>query len=322
MRRRESDASSKITLIILPGAKGGESRQVSFSYFALKTTAAILCAALFIWIGSLFVAAKFSTDRIAKAFLIKQNEKLHADIHTIKLKFASASEHLRRVQEYAKKIRVLADLNIGEDAPEGMLSIGGPEGTDEEEGFEAELSWESLRAQERRWLEHLSLDDLKENIEQFAQGLELEERSLSELEEYLGERKDLVAATPSIWPTRGWVASGFGYRVSPFTGKRQWHRGVDIATSKGTVIVAPADGVVTFAGLKSGYGKTFVVDHGFGIKTKYGHTSEIYVSPGDFIKRGDVVAKVGSTGRSTGPHLHYEVWVSGVPLDPLDFIIN
>jgi len=124
---------------------------------------------------------------------------------------------------------------------------------------------------------------------------------------------------PTLWPTRGWITSEFGDRRG-WSNHSRWHEGVDIAGPRGTSIIAPGNGVVSFAGYKSGYGHTLIVDHGSGISTLYGHCSHIFLKEGDTIKRGMVMASMGNTGRSTGPHLHYEIHVDGVPVDPMLYI--
>jgi murein DD-endopeptidase MepM/ murein hydrolase activator NlpD len=118
------------------------------------------------------------------------------------------------------------------------------------------------------------------------------------------------------------VTSDFGFRLDPFTAERKSHEGLDIANAAGTGVVAPADGVVVYAAAENGYGNVLVLDHGFGIKTRYGHLSKIEVRLGDRIKRGQLIASIGNTGRSTGPHLHYEVRVNGVPENPRKFILE
>jgi murein DD-endopeptidase MepM/ murein hydrolase activator NlpD len=130
------------------------------------------------------------------------------------------------------------------------------------------------------------------------------------------------AAIPSIWPVRGWVTSDFGPRRSPKGIGTRFHEGIDIAASIGTPVYASGDGVVTFAGYKHGFGNTIIIDHGFGITTIYGHNSTLYVNEGDRVKRGMGIASVGRTGRATGPHLHYEVVIDGVPVDPMRYIIE
>ena len=123
-------------------------------------------------------------------------------------------------------------------------------------------------------------------------------------------------------PVNGWVTSDFGGRRSPYSGVYKMHYGIDIASPMGTPVQAPADGKVVFAESKGGYGRMVVIDHGYGVQTLYGHASKIFVDNGQKIKRGDEIALVGSTGASTGPHLHYEIHVDGIPADPLNFIME
>ena len=130
-------------------------------------------------------------------------------------------------------------------------------------------------------------------------------------------RQALAAATPSIWPVAGWLSSSFGNRRDPFTGNTDFHPGLDISADRGQPVLATADGTVTNAAHHGSYGNLVVLDHGFGISTKYGHLSRFAVMTGQQIRRGDVVGYVGSTGRSTSPHLHYEVWVNDKLTNPL-----
>ena len=127
----------------------------------------------------------------------------------------------------------------------------------------------------------------------------------------------LGRATPSIWPAFGWLTDGFGRRTDPFTGDHGQHQGLDIAADKGEPVYATADGVVQAASYVNEFGNLVVVSHDFGLTTRYGHLSRFVVASGQRVSRGDVVGYIGSTGRSTGPHLHYEVWANGAPIDPL-----
>jgi murein DD-endopeptidase MepM/ murein hydrolase activator NlpD len=129
-----------------------------------------------------------------------------------------------------------------------------------------------------------------------------------------------MAKLPSIWPTEGRITSSFGERVDPFNGEGAFHRGIDISTSYGHEIVAPADGVITYADFMSGYGRMVVIDHGRGVQTRYGHMSAFAVTDGQRVTRGEVIGYVGVSGRSTGPHLHYEVWVRGTPVNPHKYL--
>lgn len=135
------------------------------------------------------------------------------------------------------------------------------------------------------------------------------------------ERQEaLAAATPSIWPTFGWLTGTFGGRADPFTGERGFHQGLDIATDKGRSVYATADGTVTSAGRSGDYGNLVELQHNFGLSTRYGHLSTFTVGPGTVVKRGDVIGVVGSTGRSTGTHLHYEILASGKLINPLQLL--
>jgi murein DD-endopeptidase MepM/ murein hydrolase activator NlpD len=138
----------------------------------------------------------------------------------------------------------------------------------------------------------------------------------------LKRQRNLLSSTPSIWPTKGWLASGFGYRISPFTGLREFHKGLDISSREGTRVIAPADGIVTFTGKNGLYGNMIKIDHGHGIVTRYGHLEKILKKRGEAVKRGDVIGLMGNTGRSTGPHLHYEVFLNGLPVNPKKYILN
>lgn len=135
-------------------------------------------------------------------------------------------------------------------------------------------------------------------------------------------RQALAAATPSIWPVAGWLSSAYGTRRDPFTGGRDFHPGLDISTRKGQPVQATADGTVTTASYTGNYGNLVVIDHGFGITTRYGHMSRFGVTPGQRVMRGDIVGFVGSTGRSTSPHLHYEVLVNGRLTNPLKLLTS
>jgi len=133
-------------------------------------------------------------------------------------------------------------------------------------------------------------------------------------------RHALAAATPSIWPAIGWLSSTFGYRPDPFTGVRGLHPALDISADKGAPVVATADGMVESTGSNGNYGNLLVIDHGFGIKTKYGHLQGFAVKAGAKVRRGDVVAYVGATGRTTGAHLHYEILANGQLINPMNLL--
>jgi murein DD-endopeptidase MepM/ murein hydrolase activator NlpD len=155
-----------------------------------------------------------------------------------------------------------------------------------------------------------------------AQEIASREQSLRELQTHLDQKTAILAATPTILPTKGLVTAGYGYRKSPFTGKREFHEGMDIAALHGTPVVATADGIVRFAGPAATYGNVVFIDHGHGFATAYGHNSTIRVHARQRVRRGDIIAYVGNTGRTTGPHVHYEVHVDGVPSNPMKYAVD
>jgi murein DD-endopeptidase MepM/ murein hydrolase activator NlpD len=145
---------------------------------------------------------------------------------------------------------------------------------------------------------------------------------LGRLEEQFSKRSALIAATPTVWPVHGALNSGFGLRSDPFTGQPAFHEGVDISTSRSEPVLATADGTVLRSGWAGEYGKAIEIAHGERYTTLYGHLEETLVVEGQTVRRGDRVGLVGSTGRSTAPHLHYEVHVDGRAVDPLEYILD
>jgi murein DD-endopeptidase MepM/ murein hydrolase activator NlpD len=146
------------------------------------------------------------------------------------------------------------------------------------------------------------------------------ESRLSSVRRDVERRQALVSATPSIWPAHGWLTGTFGGRSDPFTGEPGFHQGLDISTEKGSPVFATADGSVESAAYSGDYGNLIVLKHAFGLTTRYGHLSSYAVKPGKQVKRGDVIGYVGSTGRSTGAHLHYEIIANGKLINPLQLL--
>jgi murein DD-endopeptidase MepM/ murein hydrolase activator NlpD len=144
----------------------------------------------------------------------------------------------------------------------------------------------------------------------------------TKLEQFYKDQSILLALTPSVWPVHGYLSAGFGNRIDPFTGQRDFHPGIDVSAPIGTRVLAPADGIVISTAAKGGYGNALVLNHQYGVVTRYGHLSSYNVRLGQRVRRGDVIAFVGSTGRSTAPHLHYEVWVRDQAQNPIHFILD
>ena len=161
---------------------------------------------------------------------------------------------------------------------------------------------------------------LNEELDALSVRTESLEQSMAALSETWEERERLLASTPSVMPVRGWFSDGYGWRKDPITSKRMFHKGLDIVAPVGAVVRAPADGVVTRASRTAGYGKMVDISHGYGYRTRYGHMSELLVKPGQRVRRGDAIGRIGSTGRSTGPHLHYEVFREGRRVNPWKYL--
>jgi len=233
-----------------------------------------------------------------------ENSQLRAQLQLVQEKVAHIGETLDRVERFDQKLRSLTSLN---DASRG-LAIGPLDAPPQKSGA---VQASAVRGGE-----------LAEQLDSLVDEATRSERSLADLQRYFEDQKSLLASTPSIWPARGWVTSDFGGRLDPYTANRRMHQGIDIANRHGAPVVAPADAVVVFAGTEGAYGKVMVLDHGYGVKTRYAHLSDLGAKVGEKVKRGQQIGLMGNTGRSTGPHLHYEVRVNGIPENPRKFILE
>ncbi|MGO9377971.1 MAG: M23 family metallopeptidase [Dissulfurispiraceae bacterium] len=158
------------------------------------------------------------------------------------------------------------------------------------------------------------------DVEELKAQLRKSAESVSSIKEYLREQRDLYVSTPSGWPVTGAITSPFGEREAPIGGGMQFHTGIDISVPTGTPVKSTAEGIVSFAGLSAGSGNLVVIEHGLGYTTAYAHNSSITVKVGQRVKRGDIISYSGSTGNSTGPHLHYEVWKQGKAVNPQPYL--
>ena len=225
----------------------------------------------------------------------------------------SLKGHLLTLNNFEKKIRIIANIEKTDDS-NNIFGVGGsiPEDLDAR-----------LPLMEKR---NSLMRDMHEQIDELNRASIHQKGEFESLLKSLEDQQNLLASTPAIRPiSRGeksWVTSSFGFRRSPFTGQREFHQGFDISTRKGTPVLATAEGVVTFAGKKGLLGNTVIVDHGHGMVTRYGHCSKFLKKRGEKVKRWEPIALVGNTGRSTGPHVHYEVRLNGIPVNPYKYILN
>lgn len=255
----------------------------------------VLCCC-FVALGLLaFFAHSYYTNRIDSAELQRLRVSTSEQRQTLNHLVADlndAQQQMILLSDTEERVRQLANLEpVAKDTP---VAIGGHSET------------ETVT----------NVDDIQRQINQLHVDIELRRQSQEVVRNLLNDQVSLSRATPKGWPTKGWLTSYFGMRKSPFTGRRVMHEGLDIAANIGTPVVATADGVVARVKYSPSYGKMVIIDHGYGYRTIFGHTSKILVKAGQRIKRGDIVAKVGNTGQSTGPHLHYELRLNGVPIDP------
>ncbi len=251
-------------------------------------------------------------DGQAELSKIKRESKIQkVQLEKFSHRIKNFETEMARLERFEKKLRVITALENSPKSMEKSLGLGGPY------GLSSQSFSTSMDAGTRSILDRLNGD--LGNLDNQAQ---MQLISFQELDEFFKNQESFLSSTPSIWPTKGWVTSKFGYRKSPFTGMKERHEGWDIAARSGTPVRATANGVVKLAGKDYGYGNLVEIDHGYNIVTRYGHNSKHAVKVGDRVKRGQVVAYVGSTGRSTGPHLHYEVLVNGIPVNPKNYILE
>lgn len=256
----------------------------------------------------------------------QENREVALQLRTYQERIRKLDTRLDHLERIEHKLRVMTSLVD----PTRNIAIGPVTGREEPNEIDGDLDDSGNREDtdsispsspeaDRREFEFRKIGFRLEKLEGEAKSREL---SLEELHALLDDQRSILNSTPSVWPTRGFVSSTFGYRVSPFTSVKKMHEGLDLAAPKGTDVVAPADGVITFAGVKGAYGNIVVVDHGYGLVTRFGHLSKVLVEPGQYVKRGSSIARVGNTGRSTGDHLHYEVRIDGVPVNPTRYILD
>lgn len=231
-----------------------------------------------------------------KRLTVNQKEQIDSLANKVS-DFEKKMESLRQLDE---KIRSMTNLEKKQSRVQNqLLGIGGIE-------------------PERSIVQPADL--LEKNLDRLISDATERERSFSELLEALKKRESVLAATPSIWPTQGWVTSEFGYRSSPYGSNREFHKGIDIACRSGNIVRAPADGIVSEVANRHDLGNYVMIDHFKGMQTVYAHLLRAAVIEGKRIKRGDIIGYVGNSGRSTGSHLHYSVYLNGIAVNPRKYL--
>jgi murein DD-endopeptidase MepM/ murein hydrolase activator NlpD len=241
--------------------------------------------------------------------LRRENQQQEKQFTRLAERINRMAEKIDELKELDQKLRIMVNLE-GSDEQAKPEGIGGSQPTPWRYEYDDYQNQDELVHGM-----HDALDDLTREID-------LGKRQKTSLHAFFKEQKRLLASTPSIWPVRGWLSSRFGYRTSPFTGKKEFHRGLDISARIKTPVIAPADGTVSAIRWDRWSGNVLCLSHGYGLKTVYAHLSKIVVDRKQFVRRGETVALVGNTGRSTGPHLHYEVHVNKIAVDPMRYILD
>lgn len=302
------------TIVVFPGSTATPKRiQLSKKSAQVALISLLVLSLCFGGASIYFINQYFNyqDDQVALASLKRQEKIQKTQIDKFSKQVRSFETEMARLESFEKKLRIITSFENSPKGNQGHLGVGGPY------GLSSHSFTTSLEKETQSMLDRLSGD-----LGILTDQIKMRQFSFQELDEYLKNQKSLLASTPSIWPTRGWVTSGFGYRKSPFTGLPEKHEGLDIAARLGSEVRSTADGKVILAGRENGYGNMIEIDHGYGVLTRYGHNSKNLVKVGDKVKRGQVIALIGNTGRSTGPHVHYEVMVNGIPVSPRNYILE
>lgn len=318
----EERRSKHITLMVVPETSTGEVKRLRISRRLVYGVAVAVGVLVVAGVTSVAAALVLLNETRQSAALERENERLIAQIVEIDTRVEELGGVVDRLDTFGAKLRTMARVSD----PARNLAIG-PVGVAQEESAEwaapvpAERAAVALRRNllgRGRRAARLVTDRTKRTRAEAARVLD----DVQDLSVFLSHREAILASTPSRRPTRGYITSTFGMRTDPFTGLPQRHAGVDYSAPIGNPVIATADGRVIYATRRGAYGKIIEIDHGNGIVTSFGHLSRIHVKVGQKVKRGHVVGAVGTSGRSTGPHVHYEVRIKGIAVDPQRFTLE
>jgi len=305
-----------MNIILVPGSKNGKSQIACLSHRHLILLAAVMVVALPVFVGMLTYKIERLIERSTGSSVLALQERILAEqqvaiadtrrhteshLNALTRRLGEMQAELLRLNALGARLTRMAKLDPREFNFNEPVGIGGPE----------------------RPANAATTPDTRQALESLSRHLDRQREKLRALESVMLDRKLSAQITPSGWPVDGgWVSSGFGVRTDPFTGRQSHHEGVDIAARMGSPVYAMGDGVVSYAGEKQGYGMTVEVTHQSGLVTRYAHLRALLSKVGDRIKKGQTVALVGTTGRSTGPHLHFEVVRQGHSVNPAGYLRN
>lgn len=307
-----------LTLLVIPDSAGVEVKRLRvprrWVTLGLGATAGVFIFLVAVAVHDLYLLGERDDLRALRT----ENVELRAQVERLEDRVQGMAGAVERVQQFDAQLRRMTMLSD----PERNLSVGPV-------GELADAAADPLTAASVGLKRDLLGDDndravdlIRRRLEFLESETERTETSVRNLQVRLEDQDALLSSTPSLLPAKGWKTSDFGFRVDPYTGLQQMHNGRDISANIGTPVIATADGQVVWSGPQGAYGNVIMIDHGHNLTTLYAHLSELGAKVGESVKRGALIGKVGNTGRSTGPHLHYEVRVGGVPQDPDRFILE
>jgi murein DD-endopeptidase MepM/ murein hydrolase activator NlpD len=329
-----SNKKQKFDILLVPHNSAGKVKKIKFSYSLFKLililnitiVAFLILAVVYIYnsynsVKKEILIEKGSNKIAAQHDLQKTNENLNAEIAFLKKRILKNFKNINDIKEYQAKIRSFMSIPSNNNIPEG----GFLKKTDKEYVYDIE-SYAFLNDPElmidlklKSELDSLLIVDYENYI---SQNLSTLNSSIVSLYGKVLDQSQMLLSTPSIWPVRGWLSSTFGVRDDPFSKNKKFHEGLDIANNPGLPIKATGNGVVTFSGINGGYGNVVMIDHINDIQTRYGHLQNFIVKFGQRVKKGQIIGYLGNTGRSSGPHLHYEIRKNGIPVNPKLYIIE
>lgn len=282
-------------------------KKISLSRSLLRGLFIIAVFAVLLALYTVYNNTGINSDKGELTRLRAQTKEQSLQIRYLAAKVNEFADRMEELNQYDKKIRILANYQTREDKVM-PLGIGGS-------------GSENTRIKDLFTQDHKKLiTDINKSVGKLNDAASIREKSFAELLNFLQEKKSMIASTPLIWPVSGWVTSEFGTRVSPFGSGIEFHKGLDIATIMGNAVIATAEGFVMEAGYFAMDGNMVKIDHSHGFTTTYSHLANITVAQGTRIKRGQLIGYVGDTGRSTGPHLHYAVYINKVPVNPRRYL--
>lgn len=282
------------TIIFVPHARA-KFRKLKVSHRLLFSIISLVTSSLCL---STFFSVQYFTT-LSQTHELSKLRRENRDLQSANEQFSQSVESLRTqlhtVEDRTRKLAIIAGITTLDEGSQG--GSGGARNDEPSNPYRDDLDKMSFRSNRLQ-------------------------KDLGLLEQKFVAQSRLLSSTPSIAPVRGILTDGFGGRSDPFTRERGQHNAIDISSASGQPVRSPADGIIVKAEWANGYGNVIYVSHGYGYSTRYGHLSAFNARPGQRVKRGDILGYVGSTGRSTGPHLHYEVRVNNNPVNPLEYILN